>query len=234
MGQENAVTVYVETSVDTSGAVQQPGHSSSRGSSTSSSASRRRNATVRRPNIMVVSDNVEAVRGDLSPTSQKITAPRGHPPCMSVEVTSTETSRRVDLNVKWKEYAASNIEEYMIIDRNIPSRSNACVIVGKLQRDRSGRTLPEYSQTFFRGNAVVQCTYLNELNCTADTLLNPPPAKRTAASPIRRAQAREAEERRQKQEERRKKEKAKKKAKNYKRKLRDLGEAVSDSSSSSS
>lgn len=143
-------------------------------------------ATVRHVDLMVHIAGLDAERGNVSPSSQKIYAPRGLPPFLIVEVTSTRSSRHTDVDVKWQEYTKCGIHEYVIIDRKVDTRGDPSIIVGTLQYDITGKSLGTYSRADFQGDDIVQCSFLRERGCTAAELFNPPSPQWTASSPERR------------------------------------------------
>lgn len=117
------------------------------------SANERYSASVLHSDIMVVTCETEHARSHLSPCSQKITATRGYPPRMCVEITSTEQSRNIDFSTKKRNYAECNVEEYIIIDLNLPSPHNPSVQVCQLHRNRRRSY---YSRTSYREDETIR------------------------------------------------------------------------------
>lgn len=151
------------------------------GSNTSSNAGKgpkKEKRTIRRPDIMVIGEASATADAQLSLKSKKITAPRGNLPHLIVEVTSPSNSAN-DFCVKKSEYERAKVQEYLIIDRALLGAAKPRVIMYKLDHNN------KYSRTEHARNEQVPCRFLRLRDSAASKLLNPPTAKTTASSPIR-------------------------------------------------
>ena len=170
----NRVNIYTETKVKVSS-----------GKSQSSS--------VRIPDVIVSTYISPQGTANASPRSQKVLFHEENKPRMVIEITSP-SNRLTDMTVKSKEYCRTGIETYVISDRDTD-----CVIVRGLSGNTRSRR--DYdSEVVYTKDRLVDCCLFRERNVTAEKIFKPQQtAEEATLSPIRRAQAITASERRAKE-----------------------------------
>lgn len=96
----------------------------------------------------------------------------GHVAEMVVEITSLgdKASRSALLLDKWDEFERAGVSEYVVVDRDDPSRDgyDPAVIVGRLV---PGKGRARYRESHFRGDELLTCSYFGGSGITAEHVL---------------------------------------------------------------
>lgn len=149
-----------------------------------------REPSARVVDFMVYDVKIDEIAPTPSPGSRQVVCPRNYPAFMVFEVTDP-TNSSVNFNEKMKEYEASGVCQYVIIDQSTFADTGIATAYVHTVGENG-----KYTRRVYTDDEIVQCVFLEDRNLTPSRMCKPEPTAKVERFPIELGRDKAREQRR--------------------------------------